>query len=148
MSAHPPATHRFPRARVDPIDSAPIALGLLRRIAVPEQHETLLLVLDDARRGLAVVTVTDTDDDDHVLTVVDTLARPDLCGGEAAALIVASVRPFGTTTPADVDRWFEMSELADQGGLELVEWFVIGRSVSCPRDRVGAPPRWRAAEPG
>ena len=46
------------------------------------------------------------------------------------------------TTATDVDRWLEMSDIAEQAGVELLEWFVIGGEVTCPRDQLGEPPRW------
>ncbi len=72
---------------------------------------------------------------------------------ELDGVIIASVRTPSTVdshdlaTPddvedADIDRWFEMSHLAEQAGIELVEWFVVGRSITCPRDLIGAAPRW------
>lgn len=146
-----PHPRRVPRARIDPISHPDDALALVRGVlAVPARHETVVVVLDDAHRGLGVVSVTDTDEPDAAVTVVECIAQPDLFDGEGSALIVASVRPGGTVTDDDIDRWFEMCDLADQVGIELVEWFVVGRSVSCPRDLVGAPPRWRGgdARPG
>ena len=43
----------------------------------------------------------------------------------------------------DVDRWLEISDLAEDHGVDLLEWYVIGPDgASCPRDRLGEPPRW------
>ena len=47
-----------------------------------------------------------------------------------------------STVATDVDRWLEMSDIAEQVGVELIEWFVIGGDVTCPRDQLGEPPRW------
>jgi len=137
-------SRRMPRARIDPITDAVDAFALIRRVlAIPPRPETIVVVLDDAHRGLGIMSVSGTCDPDHVLTVVECVARPDLFDGDGAALIVASARPGGGPVGDDVDRWFEMCDLSEAVGLELVEWFVVGRSVSCPRDLVGAPPRWR-----
>jgi hypothetical protein len=134
---------RLPRARVDPITDSADALALIRRVlATPARPETIVVVVDDAHRGLGLVSVSGTTEPDQVVTVVECLAQPAAFDGEAGGLIVASVRPGGGVEPGDVDRWFEMSDLSDAAGLELVEWFVVGRSISCPRDLVGAPPRW------
>jgi hypothetical protein len=35
-----------------------------------------------------------------------------------------------------------MSDIAEQAGVELLEWFVISGDVTCPRDQLGEPPRW------
>lgn len=143
MSTYP-HPRRVPRARIDTIACADDALTLIRGVlAVPPRHETIVIVLDVSHRGLGVVSVSDTTRPDAAVTVVECLAKPDLFGGEGAALIVATVRPGGTVDERDIDRWFETSDISEQAGLELVEWFVVGRTISCPRDLVGAPPRWR-----
>ena len=44
---------------------------------------------------------------------------------------------------ADVNRWFEASDIAADHGVELLEWFVVGPGgVVCPREVFGEPPRW------
>jgi hypothetical protein len=111
----------------------------------PIRPETIVILLDDQRRGLAVAVVTDTRRPDDVAEVVECLGRPAAHGGRVGAMIVASVRPgeFDEQVAAgDVDRWLEISDLAQQAGVELLEWFVIGEEVTCPRDRLGEPPRW------
>lgn len=144
MSIHPHA-HRLPRARIDPIVDPATALALVRATAaVPARPETIVTLLDDARRGLAIVTVDGTNEPDHVLEVVECVTAADLYDAGLGGVIVASVRPAGTVADGDADRWFELCDLTDDAGVELLEWFVIGRSVSCPRDLVGVPPRWPA----
>lgn len=134
---------RIPRARIDPIASADDALVLVRTmLAAPPRSETVVIVLDDAHCGLTIVSVADTDQPDDVVGVVECLALPDLADRGVAALIVATARPGGGVVDDDIDRWFEICDLADAAGLELLEWFVVGRSISCPRDLIGAPPRW------
>jgi hypothetical protein len=144
MSIHPHA-HRIPRARIDPINDPETALALVRAtVAVPPRPETIVALLDDANRGLALVSVDGTIEPDHVLEVVECVTVADLYGTGLGSVIVASVRPGGTLDEGDTDRWFELCDLTDHAGVELLEWFVLGRSVSCPRDLVGVPPRWPA----
>jgi hypothetical protein len=144
MSIHPHA-HRIPRARIDPISDPATALALFRAtVAVPSRAETIVALLDDAHRGLALVSVDGTTEPDHVLEVVECVTAADLYGTGLGGLIVASVRPAGTIDDGDADRWFELCDLADDAGVDLLEWFVLGRAVSCPRDLVGVPPRWPA----
>ena len=138
--------HRLPRARVDPIDDAVTALAIIR-LAVhrPPIHETIVLVLDGDRRGRSVVVVDGTEQPDSVLDVVEHLAGSIAAQGGDGALVVASVRPHGCPLDADEDRWLEASDLADDAGVELVEWFVLdgnGGSWS-PRELLGDPPRWQ-----
>ncbi len=52
--------------------------------------------------------------------------------------------PAGGPLEGDGDRWLEMSDLTSAAGVELVEWFVIGDDIHCPRDLLGEPPRWRS----
>jgi hypothetical protein len=148
-----PLPRRVPRARIDPIDDQRRARSLLDAVVtVPLRPETIVVVLDDASRGLAILTVVDAGSPARTVDVVEQLAVPGLCDGEAGALLVATVRPAdhssidpSDATSDDGDRWFEMCDLADAAGLELVEWFLYEPAgVSCPRDRTGAPPRWPA----
>jgi hypothetical protein len=61
------------------------------------------------------------------------------------AMIVASSRPDGDVEPDDVHRWLEAGDLCRSGGIELIEWFVLGRSgPKCPRELFGEPERWAA----
>ena len=60
---------------------------------------------------------------------------------------VASVRPGHGVLDDDPDRWCEAGELAEQLGVELLEWFVIDDATGapaawCPRDLLAEPPRW------
>ena len=141
--------HRLPRAGVDPVDTAAAALSVIRlAMAQPLRPETIVLVLDGDRRGRTVVVVDGTDEADAVLEVVERLAGSIAEAGHDAALVVATVRPGGSPLPGDDDRWLEASELAEEVGVELLEWFVIvddtgAAAAWCPRDLLGEPPRWR-----
>jgi len=146
----PAVHHRLPRAGIDTIDCAETALlTLAMAIQQPLRAETVSLLLDDQRRGIAIAVVSGTHHPDDVLEVVERLTSSAAHGGRVGAIIVASVRPTDDSDAeeaehieADLDRWLEMSEIAEQAGLELIEWFVIAGEVTCPRDRLGEPPRW------
>ncbi len=150
---------RLPRAGVDSIDDATTALSTIGlALHRPLRHETIVLVLDETRRGRTIVVVSDTHQPDAVVEVVECITQGE--GSEhVGAIVVASVRPAGAIVSSaehgssraecpdiddlsDIDRWLEMSEIASLAGIELLEWFVIGRSVSCPRDHLGEAPRW------
>lgn len=141
-------TSDLPRPSVDRIDGAGPALAVFAAAARrPLEHETLALVLDAEHRGRALLQVRHTAARDRVLGVLDAVLAALRHAGDAVAVVLATVRPDGppgaSDDPADVDRWLEMSELAERAGVELLEWFVIGSGcVSCPRDRLGEPPRW------
>jgi hypothetical protein len=142
----PAAHHRLPRAGVDTICNADTALlTLAMAIQQPLRAETIALLLDDQRRGIAVAVVSGTHQPDDVLEVVECFTRSAAHGGRVGSVIVASVRPDpsdGDTRATDIDRWLEMSDIAEQAGVEPLEWFVIDSGVTCPRDRLGEPPRW------
>ena len=142
-------SHRLPRAGIDPIDSHDAALATVAMAAHrPLRPETIVVLLDDARRGIALVVVTDTQRPDDVLEVVECLTRPTAHAGRVGAVVVGTVRP-GAGAEADdhvpdpdIDRWLELSDIAEGHGVELLEWFVIGADVRCPRDDLGEAPRW------
>lgn len=153
---------RLPRAGIDPITSHDDALvTIAMAVHRPLRHETIVALLDDERRGIALVVVTDTTCPDDVLESVECLTRPTTHAGRAGAIVVGSVRPappgrsdvdrdtdrdvdrdVDRDTDRDVERWLELSEIAEGHGVELLEWFVIGSEVRCPRDDLGEAPRW------
>jgi hypothetical protein len=140
-------SHRLPRAGLDPITSHDDALvTIAMAVHRPLRPETIVVLLDDTRRGIALVVVTDTTRPDDVLEAVECLTRPSTHAGRAGAIVVGSVRPGappdGADADRDVDRWLELSEIAEGHGIELLEWFVIGTEVRCPRDHLGEAPRW------
>lgn len=137
------SAHRVPRAGLDPITDADTALAVIRlAVSEPPHHETILVTLDDRRCGIHLAVVHHTDADD-IVDVCERLLEAAEPAGEIDGLIAASVRP-GADGPClpDADRWLQLDEVADSFGVELVEWFVLGRSVSCPRQLIGEAPRW------
>jgi hypothetical protein len=137
--------HRLPRAGVDRIDSELVArsmLGLM--VSDPMRTETIVLLLDHERRGIGVLVVSGTIPLDSIFDVLDVITSIEL--DELGSVVVASVRRpvpgIDDLDELDVDRWLECSSMLEDAGIELVEWFVIGRDVQCPRDLVGEPPRW------
>ncbi|MDQ3469791.1 MAG: hypothetical protein M3487_08515 [Actinomycetota bacterium] len=141
--------HRVPRAGVDVIDAAEPALAVVRlAMAQPLVAETVALILDGDRRGRSIVVVDGTVEPDAVVAVVERLAESVAASGEPGALVVATVRPCAALLPDDADRWTKVGEIADLVGVDLLEWFVIGRheggpvTVWCPRDLLAEPQRW------
>ncbi|WP_420453023.1 hypothetical protein [Ilumatobacter sp.] len=151
------SARRMPRARIDPIvddDTARIVVESV--LAAPRRSETVAVVLDHERRGVAIVSV-DHDDlesspaaphrhglerDDVVLGVAEWLIDAWRPSPDVGAVILASVRPGGGEQIDDIERWLTLDEMFDVSGIELVEWFVVGGSSSCPRTLVGEPDRW------
>jgi hypothetical protein len=62
--------HPVPRGGIDPIHSADDALAVLA-LAAPYGHDTVVIALDDERRGSSVVIVSDTVERDALFDVID-----------------------------------------------------------------------------
>lgn len=163
----PAPSDPIPRAHVDPIDRESTALALLGAIvSEPSRHETIVVLLDRARRGVSIVVVDGTSDPDDVVHSVEVVATAvsnaatRSCGTgplddvAIGALVVASVRPGDASRfddLVDADRWLHLDEITDQHGIELVEWFVLhGEGLDCvsrPRELVDERLRWSPTRP-
>lgn len=109
----------------------------------PLEHETLVFLLDRHGNGGVITIVSGTVAADSVLAVTECFSRAAQAVPEAAALVVASVRPGGCILPGDIDRWLEASAIATLHGVRLLEWYVVNESgAQCPRDLLGEPERW------
>ncbi len=139
------SAHRPPRAGIDPIDCAESALSVIAlAIQRPPVAETIALLLDHDQRGVCVTVVSGTERPDDAIEVAECLAAAGAQTGRLGALVLATVRPGHGALAGDGDRWLEMSDLTSAAGVELLEWFVIGTDIHCPRDLLGEPPRWRS----
>lgn len=133
----------LPRAHIDPIETPFDALRLILRMAsAGEVAETLVLALDDRRCGVSIASVSGTDDPDAVLGVIDALTESARESFDVAGLVVASVRPNGEFEIDDLARWHEADQSCWEADIELVEWFIVGTSISCPREFCGVAARW------
>ncbi|HUS43999.1 MAG TPA: hypothetical protein VMY16_15150 [Ilumatobacteraceae bacterium] len=133
---------RVPRGGIDPIRCADDALAVLA-LAAPYDHDTIVVLLDANRCGSSVMVVTDTIDHDALFEVIGVCVASAAPQTAIEAMIVASSRPDGDVEPDDVHRWLEASDQCRAGGLELVEWFVLGRSgPRLPRELFGERDRW------
>ncbi|MGB8858222.1 MAG: hypothetical protein WCC60_03150 [Ilumatobacteraceae bacterium] len=146
MSSHDvtPEPLLAPLPRPAPVRCGTDALRvLLVAAAQPLQPETLAFMLDAEGNGSVITVVSGTTAPDSVLAVAECLARAAHGLPQAAALVLASVRPTGCVLPGDIDRWLEASELIAAHGIELIEWYVVSASgAQCPRDLLGEPERW------
>lgn len=134
---------RFPRAGIDPIRTDGVALAtVLAAVRVPLRHETVAVLLDGARRGVALVVVHGTTDADDVVEVAERVLDPRAHGPDVAGAVLASIRPGRGIELADADRWIELADVADQAAVELVEWYVIGDGIGRPRQLVDPRARW------
>jgi hypothetical protein len=145
----PTARHRAPRAGHDPVVTPHDALAVVTLAASSlPRHETIAFLLDDAFRGTGLITVvTDTHDGDSVIRIAEVMGElgslSQGAGVGAASVVIASVRPNGGVEHDDALRWCRASDVVDNHGLTLLEWFVIGRDgPECPRDLLAEPDRW------
>jgi len=137
------SSHRVPRGGIDPIRCADDALAVLA-LAAPYGHDTIAMLLDEHRCGSSILIVTDTIDPDAMFTVIDTCLAVAHEVDDVDGLILATSRPHGGVEPDDVHRWLEASDQCRASGLELIEWFVLGTTIRCPRGVFGEPARWTA----
>ena len=135
--------HPVPRGGIDPIRCRDDALAVIG-LGAPYGHDTIVILLDTHRCGSSLLVVTDTVDADALFTIIDICITAASDDPDIDAVIIASSRPGGGTEPDDVHRWLEASDQCRAGGLELVEWFVLGDTVECPRAQFGEPERWVA----
>jgi len=144
--------HGAPRARRDPIVTASDALAVVELARHrPPRDEIIAFLLDDAMRGTGtILSVHRVHAPADVLTVAELMGEAgagsaDTDIGVASSLVVASVRLRSQEMSFldDVDLWQQMSDLTEQYGIILLEWFVITPAgISCPRDILGEPDRW------
>ena len=154
MSSFQPGCHSgaLPRAGRDPIADEATALAVFLTAAhLPARNETLVMLLDDRRRGIALVVVSGTREPDAVLQIAERVFDPAVHDRRVGAAVIASIRPgshsVGDDPLADADRWLDLDEIAERSGVELVDWLVIGDGVNRPRQLVNAPSRWRPTGP-
>lgn len=139
-----PAPH-LPTAELDRFDDPSVALALIDALTShPPKPETIAILLDREHRGSTIMNFDRTVDTDSILRVADAVTERAICVEEVGAVVLASIRPGGSDELDDIERWLTIDEQLGMFGIELVEWFVIGRSVSCPRALFGDAPRWIA----
>ncbi len=137
--------HRVPRARVDRIESHFDALRIVTiSMATPAAHQIIAITLDAEQRGIHVLAINETTEPDALLGVVDMIVDSAAYDAEVHGLVLAAIRPGGDVDFADLGRWNEIDDLCASAGIDLIEWFVLGATISCPRDMCGTAPRWAA----
>ena len=141
MSSFCPA-HQFPRAHIDPIDDDRAQLIIASVIDLPLRPEIVAIVVDHQRRGVAIINVDAVLGSDGVHAVVEMVIELGRQQPATGGLILASVRPGGGDELDDVERWLDLDHDLSAAGIELLEWYVIGTSISRPRALLGEPARW------
>ena len=103
------------------------ALSIFQAAAsFPAVEETFVLLVDDSHTGADIVCINDASHADCVQRAVTLL-----CGladqSWLAGLVVATARPYATSLVDDDDlhAWFALRVLADEAGVDLIDWFVL-----------------------
>ncbi len=134
---------RVPAAGIDRIASPYAALAVVISAMSPhERFETIIVTLDRERRGRTILVVTGTAEADALLGIADMIAELAIGDPDAGGVVIASVRPGGGIETGDFERWEEADEICADAGFDLVEWFVLGASIHCPRELGEVGPRW------
>ncbi len=139
--------HRMPRADIDAIADAESArLLVTSMMSTPMRHETITVLLDHEHRGITVFRVLEDPDarPDAIFDVAEVIVGGAHLRDHVGAVIMASIRPGGSDELDDAERWLSLDDQFESAGIELVEWFVVGRRISCPRSLVGDPARFVA----
>jgi len=137
--------HRLPRGGVDPIVSIYDALRIvIFSMAAPPCDQIIALTLDAESRGRNILIVNNTPDPNALLGIVDMISNSAAGDPHVHGLILASVRPGGGVSYDDLDRWDQADDICAAVGIDLIEWFVLGASIGCPRELCGADARWAA----
>ena len=142
----PVSSHRRPpRGGIDPVRSAADAMAVFgTQITRPLAAETLVMFLGDDRRGTQLITVGGTDRREQLVEIVEVMAQAAGRVPEIAGLVLATVRPGGEMVAADTDLWLEAADMAEQCGIELIDWLLVTRhGVVSPREQLGMPSRWQ-----
>ena len=128
-----------------PLRSAEQALEVASGVvSSPLAAETVCLLVDDAYLPLVCVVVEGGEAPDDVFPVAEWLHEVGRSTPVAHAVLV-SCRPGHGAEADDLERWYELSAELEEGGVELIEWFVTdGLSLVAISPLVGDGSRWPA----
>ena len=90
----------------------------------PAVFETLALVLDHTHHGNTIVVVDNASTATEVTEVCEIIST---AIGLGSAFVLATMRPGSplSVAPIDHDAWFQMREISEDFGVELLDWFVV-----------------------
>lgn len=120
-----------PNPNPPPVRGPVDALALVSlAAATPARAETICLLMDASRRGGTCVVVDGTEADDVIHEIAELVIGGVADSGVVDAVVLATVRP-GRPSPTNDDhwRWFELRDLFDDAGIDLLDWFVLGEEA-------------------
>lgn len=114
-----------PRAHCDPINSATQALSVFSlAISRPLRPETFVLMMDQHHRGIGLFALHSGGD---LRSMIDHIVGNCAANNSVRALAIASVRVQWQSHPHLTTEWTASRQICQRAGLQLVDWFVIGR---------------------
>lgn len=143
-----------PRPFLDTISTTSQALSVFSlTMSRPARAETLVLLLDSSRRGVALLS----DESRHRCGLSPTHTGEllghhvvGMASGHPAAMacFVLTVEPDAAPTLDDAEKWFAVADICDRAGIVLLDWCVRGfathpgelrgrGSVWCPKHVAG-----------
>ena len=142
---HDPNPDHLPQ-RVLGADDAVTVMSALA--AHPAVAEILALSVDREHRCLHCLVVEEAERPDDVMAVAAWLAA---LGGvtPVAKVVLVSRRPGGAYHVDDAERWYELTWLLADAGIELLDWFVGDDDLTVAVSAiVGEVPNWRPQRTG
>lgn len=132
-----------PRPYIDPIDSLVEALGVTSlALTRPLRDRTILLAMDDHRRGLGMVASGEL----SPIVVHHLIGAMCRIPGATSAFLV-STRGRELIRPLDVTDLLSHTAAMGNAGVRLHDWVVIGRGgFYCPRSMAGIADPWPSVE--
>ncbi|MEO5974241.1 MAG: hypothetical protein ABIQ38_03420 [Ilumatobacteraceae bacterium] len=132
-----------PRAHCDPINSATQALVVFSlAISRPLRPETLVLMMDTHHRGIGLFAL---NNGGNLRSLIDYIVGKCAATNSARALAIATIRPHLHTQSNLATEWTSSREICQRAGVQLVDWFVVGRQgVHCPRINSHGPDEWHS----
>jgi hypothetical protein len=130
-----------PRAHRDPINSATQALSVFSlAITRPLRPETLVLMMSHDHRGVGLIALNNGGD---LRSLIDHIVGKCAAENTARAVAIASVRPHLHSQFHSAIEWTKANEICQRAGVQLVDWFIIGRhGVNRPRIVAHEPDAW------
>ena len=129
----------IPRPYVDSIYTLAEALGVASlALEHPLRAHTCALITDQQRRGLGLIR-------DRALnenTIHDIVGQ---CSRipNAHSIVLVSVRTVSPIQYGDIDMLHQCAMEADNAGLQLLDWVIVGRGgLYCPRSITDMPDPW------
>ena len=132
-----------PRAHCDPITSATQALSVFSlAIMRPLRAVTLVVRISRDHRGVGLFALNDGGD---IRSLIDHIVARCAAQNAARAVAIVSVRPQRRPQFHLGNEWTTACDVCRQAGVQLVDWFVVGRhGVICPRVIAHEPGVWRS----